>query len=411
MADTPQEPRLRRDRHPHAGPRDRRHDDDLHRRQRRAAAAAPLSRAGSARQSLGRFRRRRAVAPGDVAGGLPRLPGAEPIVRDAGCRLGGPGGGRDGSTDGARRRTRARRCVARHRELSPAPRRGSDLRTPLHHRGRDAGRTQGGHSEPRAVDAPLRRRSQNHRRADPPGRPRSDRCRRDARRVPALAAVGSVPDHRLADLEAAAVQLREPAAAQLHVLHGVRPAQAGRDLRAGAGGPARDRPAAARRARRARGSGHADPRRAAAGRRGQARAAGARGAVRGRRVRAAHRVRERRSPAPRAGDGAGARDGGARRARRQPRAAPPSALDGKPGARRRRRARRDRDRGTGHARADVAQPLEPAAPRRRAHRRRRAAVRRLRQHVDGGVLRPGSGPARRGSRSEPHAARHRLAVG
>ena len=44
-------------------------------------------------------------------------------------------------------------------------------------------------------------------------------------RVPAVAAVGSVPHHRLADLEAAPVQLREPAAAQLHALHRVRPAR------------------------------------------------------------------------------------------------------------------------------------------------------------------------------------------
>ena len=142
-----------------------------------------------------------------------------------------------------------------------------------------------------------------------------------------VAAVGGVPDHRLADLEADAVQLRQPAAAQFHFLHGVRPSQAGRHVRAGAGGSVRDRAAAPRRARGARGGRHADPRRAAPGRRREARAAGARGAVRGGWFRAADRVRERRAPAPRAGDGAGARDGGARRARRRPRAAPSAALD------------------------------------------------------------------------------------
>ena len=87
----------------------------------------------------------------------------------------------------------------------------------------------------------------------PTRRSRSDRRRRHARRVPALAAVGGVPDHRLADLEAAAVQLRQPAAAQLHALHRVRPAQAGRHVRAGAGGDVRDRAAAPRRAPGARG--------------------------------------------------------------------------------------------------------------------------------------------------------------
>ena len=53
-------------------------------------------------------------------------------------------------------------------------------------------------------------------------RPRPDRRRDPAERIPAVAAVGGVPDHRLADLEAAAVRLREPAAAQLHALHRLR---------------------------------------------------------------------------------------------------------------------------------------------------------------------------------------------
>ncbi len=239
MANAPPEPGLRRPRHPHAGPRHRRHDDDLHRRQRRAAAAAALSRAGSAREPLGRLRRRRAVAAGDVARRLSRLPAAQPVVRDAGRRLRRAGRRRHGRADGARRRTRARRRVARHGELPAAPRRGSDLRPPLHRRGRDAGRTAGRHPQPRLVEAALRRRSRHRRQRHPARRSRSDRRRRDARRVPAVAAVGSVPDHRLADLEAAAVQLRQPAAAQLHLLHGVRPAEAGRHVRAGAGGSCR----------------------------------------------------------------------------------------------------------------------------------------------------------------------------
>ncbi len=216
MADVPPEPGLRRARHPHSGPRRRRHDDDLHRRPRRADAAAALSRTGSARESLGRLRRRRAVAAGDVARRFSRLSAAQPIVRDAGRGVRRAGRRRHRRVDGARRRTRARRCVARDGELPAAPRRGSDLRPPFHRRGRDTGRSEGRHPQPRPVETAIRRRSRHRRQPDSTRRSRSDRRRRDARRVPALAAVGGVPDHRLADLEADAVQLRQPAAAQFH---------------------------------------------------------------------------------------------------------------------------------------------------------------------------------------------------
>ena len=92
-------------------------------------------------------------------------------------------------------------------------------------------------------------------------------------------------------------QLRAPAAAQLHALHGLRAAEARRHLRAGAGGDVRHRETAARGKPGARGRRHAHPRRPAAGRRRQARAAGDRLAVRGGGLRAADRVRQRRAPA------------------------------------------------------------------------------------------------------------------
>ena len=91
--------------------------------------------------------------------------------------------------------------------------------------------------------------------------------------LPPGAARRGVPGHRRGAVGAAPVRLRPRAAAELHVLHRVRAAPAGRDLRAGAGGDGRDRAPVPEGIPGARRHPGADPGRAAAGGRGQARAA------------------------------------------------------------------------------------------------------------------------------------------
>ena len=68
--------RFHRRRHADARPWHRRRDRDLQHHQRRADASAQLSRAGARGEPVGRFRRRRAVAAGDVTRRLQGLPAA-----------------------------------------------------------------------------------------------------------------------------------------------------------------------------------------------------------------------------------------------------------------------------------------------------------------------------------------------
>ena len=187
----PAHPRVHRDCRGDARARDRRHGRDLHGGQRGAPPAAAVSGLGAAGQHLGGSGPGRPVAPGGLAGGLPRLPAAHPGLRR--FRRGSRGG--DGEAprqpDG-RRRARARPPDAGHRQLLPAVRSDAGAGPQLHRgRGSDQ-RPARRHAHRRALAPPLRRRSQDRGTHHPGGRRGLRGGGRAAPRLPPAAARGGV---------------------------------------------------------------------------------------------------------------------------------------------------------------------------------------------------------------------------
>ena len=128
---------------------------------------------------------------------------------------------------------------------------------------------------------------------DPGRRGRLRGRRHPAGRLSAGAAGGSVPGDRRGDVDAAPVRLRPRAAEKLHLLHGVRPAPPGRDVRAGPGRDERHCHAVPEGVSRACRDPGAHPGGAAAAGRGEARPARPARAARRRGPGAAHRLRQR----------------------------------------------------------------------------------------------------------------------
>ena len=211
-----------------------------------------------------------AMSPGDFRDYQQRSRSFEMLAAGSGPQV----DRRHRRADRPRRRAGTRRRLAHHRELPAAARRRSDLRPSLHGGGRSDRRTEGRDPELRAVAAPLRRRSVAR-------RPHASRLDGLDQTV-----VGIMPRGFRLWLPSEAFLITDsqiwkplqfdyanqpPRNFTLFTVFGA--AEAGRHLRAGAGGDGGHREQLRAEHTGARGRRHARPRRAAPGRRGQARAA------------------------------------------------------------------------------------------------------------------------------------------